>query len=99
MFEREIPKYKKKKSPSVSDARLKAKHKHEYKECLISFKGEPRMASYCKICGKIGNVKHFDFVRTESGHCRTLRADEIYRKYRKLEIFEVEDFWQKYINQ
>ena len=97
MFELEIPKHKKKKSSSVSNAKLKAKHKHEYKECLISFKGEPRLATYCKICGKVGNVKHFDFKITEKGYYRMLRADEIYRKYRKLEVFEVEDFWQKYI--
>ena len=97
MFEREIPKHKKKKASSVSSARLKAKHKHEYGECLLSLKGEPRMATYCKICGKIGNVKHFDFARTESGYHRMLTKEEIYRKYRKLEIFEVEDFWQKYI--
>lgn len=97
MFESEIPKHRKKKNSSVSDSRIKSKHKHEYKDCLIVANERPLKATYCKICGKIGNVNFFDLVRTESGYHRMLKPDEIYRKYRKLEIILVEDFYQKYV--
>lgn len=97
MFENEIPKYRKKKDLSVSDSRAKSKHKHIYKDCLLVVEDRPLKATYCTICGKVGNVKFFDFIKTENGHHRMLHDDEIYRKYRKLEIKEVSDFYQKYV--
>lgn len=96
MWENEVPKYKKKKNSSTSDARMKAKHKHSYKECLLVADGTPRRATYCTICGKIGNVNFFEGMKTEQGYYRMLRSDEIFRKYCKLETFEVVDFYQKY---
>lgn len=98
MFESEVPKYKKKKNSSVSDSRIKSKHKHIYKDCLLVVDGTPRKSTYCKLCGKIGNVNFFDLVRTENGFYRTLHNDEVYRKYCKLEIKEVPDFYQKYVS-
>ena len=98
MFESEIPKYKKKKNSSVSDSRMKSKHKHIYKDCLLVADDRPLKSTYCTICGKVGNVKFFDFVKSENGYSRMLRPDEIYRKYCNLEIKEVSDFYQKYVS-
>ena len=63
MDEQEIPKYKKSTESNISKSNRKAKHKHQYKECLIqypiSFAGKGRiqthLRSYCIICGKIGD--------------------------------------------
>lgn len=98
MWENEIPKHKKRKASSVSDSRAKSKHKHQYKDCLLVYEGAPRRATYCTICGKVGNVNFFDSVKTEKGYYRMLRSDEIFRKYCKLEIKEVPDFYQKYVS-
>lgn len=77
MDEQEIPKYKKSTEGNISKSNRKAKHKHQYKECLIqypiSFAGKDRiqthLCSYCIICGKIGDrVKDSivkDYVKSE----------------------------------
>lgn len=77
MDEQEIPKYKKSTESNISKSNRKAKHKHQYKECLIqypiSFAGKDRiqthLCSYCIICGKIGDrVKNSivkDYIRSE----------------------------------
>lgn len=77
MDEQEIPKYKKSTESNISKSNRKAKHKHQYKECLIqypiSFAGKYRiqthLCSYCTICGKTGDrVKDSivkDYIRSE----------------------------------
>ena len=97
MLGNDIPKHKKKKASSVSDTKSKSNHKHQYDECLLVAQGKPRRAKYCTLCGKIGNVNFFDFAKTECGFHRQLRDEEIFRKYHRLEIIEVQDFYQKYI--
>jgi len=97
MNEQEIPKYKKSTESNISKSNCKAKHKHQYKECLIqypiSFAGKNRiqthLCSYYTICGKIGEklkdsiVK--DYVRSELYSRRILYSvmtgTELYEKY------------------
>ena len=66
MIEDEVPRYKKK---SQKKPPAKAKHKHEYTNCVFGFNGmrfskergfEPEpdvtIGTYCPICGKIGGT-------------------------------------------
>ena len=97
MDEQEIPKYKKSTESNISKSNRKAKHKHQYKECLIqypiSFAGKDRiqihLCSYCIICGKIGDrVKDSivkDYIKSEL-HSRgisysIMSGTELYEKY------------------
>lgn len=97
MYEQEIQKYKKSTESNISKSNRKAKHKHQYKECLIqyhiSFAGKDRiqthLCSYCTICGKIGDrVKDSivkDYVKPELHNRRTIYSvmsgTELYEKY------------------
>lgn len=97
MDEQEIPKYKKSTESNISKSNRKAKHKHQYKECLIqypiSFAGKDRiqthLCSYCIICGKIGDrVKDSivkDYIKSELHNRRTIYSvmsgTELYEKY------------------
>lgn len=97
MYEQEIPKYKKSTESNISKSNRKAKHKHQYKECLIqypiSFVGKDRiqthLCSYCTICGKIGDrVKDSivkDYIKSEL-HSRgisysIMSGTELYEEY------------------
>ena len=59
--ENDIPKYLKQKASNISKSNRKAKHKHQYEECLIqspiTFAGKnylnTGLHTYCTICGKI----------------------------------------------
>lgn len=94
----EIPKYIKKKESSVSKSKEKSKHKHEYVDCLLVENNRyPHKATYCKICGKIGDRKFFEAERTEDGYYRILDTDEVFEKYKDLEKIYIEDIWQKYV--
>ena len=94
----EIPKYIKKKESSVSKSKVKSKHKHEYVDCLlVKDNDRPYKATYCKICGKIGNINFFETERTENGYFRILDNDEVFEKYKDLERFYIDDVWQKYV--
>nr|DAH30263.1 MAG TPA: hypothetical protein [Caudoviricetes sp.] len=97
MDEQEIPKYKKSTESNISKSNRKAKHKHQYKECLIqypiSFAGKDRiqthLCSYCIICGKIGDrVKDSivkDYVRSEEYsrgiYYSVMSGTELYEEY------------------
>ena len=97
-LDNEIPKYIKKKKSSVSKSKVKSKHKHEYVDCLlIKDNDRPYKAKYCKICGKIGDIKFFETEQTEDGYYRVLDTDEVFEKYKDLEIIHIEDIWQKYV--
>lgn len=94
----EIPKYIKKKESSVSKSKVKSKHKHEYVDCLlIKDNDRPYKATYCRICGKIGDYNFYEVERTEDGYYRVLDTDEVFEKYKDLEKIYVEDIWQKYV--
>lgn len=98
-LEDDIPKHLKKKESSTSKSKSKSKHKHEYVECLLVTGSDkrPHRATYCKICGKIGNVAFFETEPTEYGTYRVLDADEVFNMYKDLEKIYVDGIWQKYV--
>ncbi len=49
---------KEKKSNTSKAKKNKSKHKHEYIECLFSVDGRMTKGTYCKICGKIGEMSY-----------------------------------------
>lgn len=98
-IEKEVPKHKKKKKSSTSKSKTKSDHKHEYEDCLLITNRNPYKATYCKICGKIGDVALFDSTRLDNGYYRILQPDEVFEKYKHLEQFYIDDiFSQKYIS-
>ena len=65
MDNNEIPKYRKKKL-SKSKSANKSDYKYQYEDCLLVDKeNHPHKAEYCKICGKINNVKAFETERID----------------------------------
>lgn len=98
-IDNEIPKYIKKKQSSTSKSKEKSKHKHIYKDCLIFEKGSnyPHKATYCEMCGKIGNLNFFETERKENGMFRVLDDDEVLEKYSDLDKFYVNSIWDKYV--
>ena len=94
----DVPKYVKKKDSSVSKSKEKSKHKHEYIDCLlIEDDGKPHKALYCKICGKVGDIKLFESEKTDHGTYRMLNKEEIFEKYKHLSQIHVKDIFQKYV--
>lgn len=104
----EVGKYRKKKESSTSKSKYKSKHKHEYESCLIRYTYEMygkklssiQIASYCKLCGKIGS--NIDSSRkmaekTENGFYRMLSCEEILKQNDDLPIFDLDDWNSKYI--
>lgn len=105
----EVGKYKKKTKSNVSKAKYKAKHKHEYESCLIryTYKAYGReclsvqIASYCRLCGKIGgNIDSSRKVveKMENGFYRWLSSEEILRANDDLPEFDVNDWNDKYVS-
>ena len=93
----EICKYRKKKESNISKSKKKSKHKHIYKECIVNRKYHsfgkdfirPELASYCTICGKIGeNIEKRAYGEKETNFIRAYTKEEIYDKNKDLEIFE-----------
>lgn len=93
----DIPKHKKKKKSSTSKSKNKAKHAHQYKDCLIFENNKPHKATYCTICGKLGDVKMFDTEPCGTGY-RMLSAQEILEKYPHIPQFMVNSIWDKFIS-
>lgn len=98
----EESKYKKKTDSNISKSSRKTKHKHQYKGCLIKYYfkylGETcyrvKPASYCTICGKIGdNILH----RPVTEELKMLNTEEILKMNKDLEVFEIKDIRQKYV--
>ena len=96
-FDNEIPKYIKKKESSVSKSKEMSNHKHEYVDCLFVKDDYPQKGTYCKICGKIGDINFFELEEFESGFFRILDADEVFEKYKDLEKIYIESVFQKYV--
>lgn len=98
----DIPKYRKKSSRHPPK---KSKHKHIYKNCLLSYKmsigystGESIvdcvcLSEYCTICGKIRRKRMLEIT----DEIKDLSADEILEKYKHLETFEIDDVYDKYV--
>lgn len=99
-FEKDIPKYKKKKNSSKSKSNMKANHKHEYEECLFEIGlGWISRGEYCKICGRI-NIwfPETAFSETHPG-CRTLLTpEEVLEKYKDLRCFSIPDYCTKFVD-
>lgn len=94
----DVPKYIKKKESSVSKSKKKSKHKHEYVDCLfVKDNGHPYKATYCKICGKIGERNFMEVEQTEDGYFRILDTDEVFEKYKGLEKIYIDDIWNEYV--
>lgn len=90
--------YKKKKQSSISKSKEKSKHKHEYVDCLLIDRNNcPHRSEYCKICGKISDLKFYETERIENGMFRVLDHDEVLKKYKDLERFYIDSIWDKFI--
>lgn len=101
----DIPKHRKKSSRRPPK---KSKHKHIYKNCLLSYKmsigystGESivdcvYLSEYCTICGKTRRKRMLE-VTDEIKDARLLSADEILEKYKHLEKFEINGPFDKYV--
>ena len=96
--ENEIPKHIKKKKSSVSKSKEKSKHKHVYVDCLLVEEDrKPHKASYCKICGKVGDVKFCETDKTDHGTYRMLNEKEVFEKHKDLPQIHIKDIFQKYV--
>lgn len=103
----EESKYKKKTNSNISKSSRKTKHKHQYKGCLIKYPfkywneicNSVTIASYCTICGKIGeNILHRPVTeRLKNGLLRMYNTEEILEMNNDLEVFEICDLSQKYV--
>lgn len=80
-LDNETPKHRKKKKSSTSKSNTKSRHKHEYVECLLIHHKHPHRATYCKICGKIGDLHFFETEKREDGLYRQLDYDEVFEMY------------------
>ncbi len=102
----EIGKYKKKTESDTSKSKMKSRHKHIYKSCLITGSlgnmalQHVSIASYCTICGKIGgniDSERKASERLDDGRYRMLRNEEIFERNKDLEVFDIGDMWTKYV--
>ena len=96
-LDNEVHKHIKKKESSVSKSKEKSDHKHEYVDCLFIKDDYPQKGTYCKICGKIGDISFFELEEFESGFFRILDAGEVFKKYKDLEKIYIEGVFQKYV--
>ena len=104
-LENDIPKHKKKKKSSISKSKIKAKHKHEYVDCLLLVNDNSNVhkATYCKTCGKIGNLSFESFFNIvpcgDNCNCyKMLNRNEVLEKYKHLEQFYISDVFQKFVS-
>lgn len=88
-------KYIKRKPSNVSKAKFKARHKHEYCNCILKHDRRLYIGIYCSICGKLNNWA-VPTKKTEYGY-RMMNNGEILFQYNDLEIIEVDDLFAKYI--
>lgn len=98
-FQNDIPKYQKK---SNRQPPQKAKHKHDYKPCLLKSTNEKHMngiyfSEYCPICGKIGNTHFMESISYGDGFRHVLNDEEKLELHKDLEIFTVNSVWDKYV--
>lgn len=81
----------------------KTDHKHEYKQCLLKFDhGDDfviyNWATYCTICGRIGERTAFKKDISKDGERKVLHSQDIYERYKdELEIFDKISDDYKYI--
>lgn len=105
-MDEEVGKYVKKKKSNTSKVSKKSKHKHIYKECLLTcdFLKSNRIAlgSYCIICGRIGGRKiEHNKIMDDDGNFqayRSLTNEEILEKHKSLPLFRINDFSDKSVS-
>lgn len=95
----EIPKHRKKVESSKSKSYKKSKHKHDYVRCVFDCGNNWLYdGSYCKICGKIGNMTIITVADNNHMFHRMLnRNEELPEEYRGLERIRIDNIWQSYI--
>lgn len=93
----EAPKYHKKKGSSKSKSYNKSDHKHNYVDVLFVESGKPYKGKYCKECGKIDDIQHFEFETKEDGMKHALKPEEIFERYKHLKQIKIDSIWQKYV--
>lgn len=98
-FQNDVPKYQKK---SNRQPPQKAKHKHEYKTCLIKSINDKNMngiylSEYCVICGKIGITHFMEGTDHNNGFITLLTNEEKLELHKDLEILTVNSVWDKYV--
>ena len=107
-MDEEVEKYKKKKQSNISKSKYKSKHKHEYESCLIRYTyklydkefSSIQIASYCRLCGKIGgNIDPERSIteKIQNGYYRMLNNEEILKLNDDLPIFDVYNLGSKYV--
>lgn len=105
MNEQEVAKYRKKKNNS-SRSEKKADHKHEYKDCIISYTYNwadryfAHRGQYCVACGKInGHRSTIDRFSIYSDY-RDVGSDEsgLREKYPELPVFHLRSYLDDYVN-
>ena len=107
-MDEEVEKYKKKKQSNISKSKYKSKHKHEYESCLIRYTyklydkefSSIQIASYCRLCGKIGgNIDPERSIteKIQNGYCRMLNSEEILKQNDDLPVFDVNGWDDKYV--
>lgn len=97
-YDNEIPKYIKKRKSSASKSKEKSNHKHIYTDCLLIEYSKPYKAKYCKLCGKIKDIKIKEFIELDNDSKRILSDAEIFENYNNLEHFQINDIFQKYVS-
>lgn len=95
--------YKKDKHANLSKAKKKSKHKHEYEMFMMEYPfkspytGEiiyhHSIATYCTICGKIGDAGLFRLVTLPNGMTRLMNDEELVEKYKNLPLVRTDNYW------
>lgn len=103
----EISKYKKRLPSNTSKAKKKAKHKHNYRPCLLKESGDMMTktimypASYCTICGKIGRSVISDCNTIVDANGRKVYVavtnEELAIIYKDYPKIEVETIFQDFV--
>lgn len=86
------------KQSSVSSAKMKAKHKHQYVKAFGQKGGTLYPISFCKICGKIDDLSFGMAERIEGGKYRKLPSDEMRERHNDWKIYPLNDIFQKYLD-
>lgn len=101
MIDTDVTKYKTKKPSSTSKASSKAKHKHMYSPCKLTYTecysipGKTTkvctfqdLATYCTVCGKIG---YRSFLHSVEDHIKFDQENP------DAPIFEIKTFSEKFV--
>ena len=94
----EISRHRKKTDSLFAKLKNKSNHKHEYVDCLFIHNTYPHKGTYCKLCGKIGELNFFEVEQAKIGLYRQLDHDEVFEKYQNLEQIKLKSIFQDYVS-